>query len=402
MTSNEATAITKTVSDERRAGLLDRAVALQPLLRAHAQKMDAGRLITDEVNDALVEAGMFRLLTPARLGGCEAGLRAAVEVVATLGEADGSVAWLVGVGNSTAALFSRVSESAQRAVFGFDPGARLAGSLTPATATRVPGGVRISGRWANASGANHASWATIAAMVFADDGNIIDAVVTIVPLSDLRIEDTWHTVGMRATASNTLIGENVFVPEHMVVSVAQLSADSVPASMEDSTSRLPLSTLATLMLAAPLLGIGCAAVNLAVEKAPGKAVSQTSYVRQSDSVGVQIQLAEAAVKIKTAQLHVFDIAEEFDAAAARGGQVDYAVRAQARARAAYAASQVLEAIQIAMNVHGAGSFAESNRMQQYWRDANTAARHGSFNAVVGFEIYGKALMGLQERISAMV
>ena len=156
------------------------------------------------------------------------------------------------------------------------------------------------------------------------------------------------------------------------------------------------------MLVAPLLGMGRAAVNLAVDKAHGRAVSQTSYVRQCDSVGVQIQVAEAAVKVKTAQLHVFDLADEFDAAAARGGQVDYAVRAQARARAAYAASQVLDAIQIAVNVHGAGSFAESSRMQQYWRDANTAARHGSLNAIVGFEIYGKALLGLHERISAMV
>ena len=402
MTRSEATAVTKTVSDERRAELVARAVGLQPLLRAHAHEMDAGRLLTDEVNDALVEAGMFRLLTPARLGGFQAGLRAAVEVVATLGEADGSVAWLVGVGSSVAAMFSRVSESAQSTVFGDDPGARLAGCLTPATATRAPGGIRISGRWASASGANHASWATIAAMVLADDGNVVDAVVAIVPLSDLRIEDTWHTVGMRATASNTLIGENVFVPEHMVVSVAQLTADSGPASVEDSAPRPPLSTLGALMLVAPLLGMGRAAVNLAVDKAHGRAVSQTSYVRQCDSVGVQIQVAEAAVKVKTAQLHVFDLADEFDAAAARGGQVDYAVRAQARARAAYAASQVLDAIQIAVNVHGAGSFAESSRMQQYWRDANTAARHGSLNAIVGFEIYGKALLGLHERISAMV
>ena len=66
--------------------------------------MDAERRISDEVNTALVEAGLFRLLTPRRLGGYESGLRTAVEVTATLGAADGSTAWLVGIGTGAAWL----------------------------------------------------------------------------------------------------------------------------------------------------------------------------------------------------------------------------------------------------------------------------------------------------------
>jgi hypothetical protein len=44
--------------------------------------------------------------------------------------------------------------------------------------------------------------------------------------------------------------------------------------------------------------------------------------------------------------------------------------------------QALEAIHTLLNVHGAGNFAEKNRMQQYRRNANTAARHPGLNAVV--------------------
>ena len=47
----------------------------------------------------------------------------------------------------------------------------------------------------------------------------------------------------------------------------------------------------------------------------------------------------------------------------------------------YAAQQALEAIHTLLHVHGAGGFAEKNRMQQYRRDANTAARHPGLNAV---------------------
>jgi alkylation response protein AidB-like acyl-CoA dehydrogenase len=63
---------------------------------------------------------------------------------------------------------------------------------------------------------------------------------------------------------------------------------------------------------------------------------------------------------------------------------------------------VVDAMTILVNVHGAGSFAKSNRMQQYWRDANIAARHPGLNAMIGYEIYGKALLGVEERIGRLV
>jgi alkylation response protein AidB-like acyl-CoA dehydrogenase len=55
-----------------------------------------------------------------------------------------------------------------------------------------------------------------------------------------------------------------------------------------------------------------------------------------------------------------------------------------------------------LNVHGAGSFAEKDRMQQYRRDANTAARHPGLNAVVGREVDGKSLQAVEGRISPVV
>ena len=50
----------------------------------------------------------------------------------------------------------------------------------------------------------------------------------------------------------------------------------------------------------------------------------------------------------------------------RGGHPNrgYADRARSRAMGGYAAQQALEAIHTLLNVHGAGGFAEKNRMQQ--------------------------------------
>jgi alkylation response protein AidB-like acyl-CoA dehydrogenase len=119
-------------------------------------------------------------------------------------------------------------------------------------------------------------------------------------------------------------------------------------------------------------------------------------------VGVQTDIARAALILETARLHAAGAADELDTAASRGEQIDYAARGRLRAQYGYAAQQVLEAIHILLNVHGAGSFAEASPMQQYWRDANTAARHAGLNATVGYETYGKSLLGVEERIGGLV
>jgi alkylation response protein AidB-like acyl-CoA dehydrogenase len=72
------------------------------------------------------------------------------------------------------------------------------------------------------------------------------------------------------------------------------------------------------------------------------------------------------------------------------------------AQAGCAAHQVLEAIQILVNLHGGGRFAESSPMQQFWRDANTAARHTALNAIIGYKVYPKALLGVDEVVTRMI
>lgn len=104
----------------------------------------------------------------------------------------------------------------------------------------------------------------------------------------------------------------------------------------------------------------------------------------------------------TSHLQEYSAADELDAAVARGEQVSYRMRTELRAQAGYAAHQALVAIQIRVNVDGADSFAESSPMQQFWRDANTAARHTALNTIIRYKVYGKALLGVDEVATRMV
>jgi 3-hydroxy-9,10-secoandrosta-1,3,5(10)-triene-9,17-dione monooxygenase len=386
-----------------RQELVERARALQPLLRENAAEGELLRRLPGTVSDALREAGMFRLLTPRRFGGYAIDLRTVIEVTETLGEADGSASWLVSVGSVAAWMIGHLcSAQAQAEIFGLSHDVRAAGVSAPGSARRADGGVRISGRWSYASGAYHADWALLAALVSDGSEEAEDEMFCVVPAKQLQLEKTWYTAGMRATGSDSWVAEDVFVPYYRTIPMSTIADEVQRVAGHESLFRLPFQTVATLALVGPLLGLGKAALELVIEKAPTKAMNGTSVSRQSESVGVQIQIAQAALGLRTARLHACDIAAALDEAASQGQLVTYPSCAQIRAQLGYAAQQVLDAISVLVNVHGAGSFAESNRLQQYWRDANTAARHADLQPVVGYEVYGKSLLGIQERISAAV
>jgi hypothetical protein len=102
----------------------------------------------------------------------------------------------------------------------------------------------------------------------------------------------------------------------------------------------------------------------------------------------------------TSHLREYSAADELDAAVARGEQGSYRMRTEMRAQAGDAGHQVLEAIQVLVNVHGAGQL---RRIQPHATVlARNAARHAALNSIIGYKVYGKALLGIDEVITPMV
>jgi len=364
-----------------------------------ASSGEINRRLDDDVIAGLSAAGFFRLRTPTRFGGYWADLRTVLEITEVLGAADGSAAWAIGIAATATWMTSLGSARAQQEIFGSGPDARVAGSGHPTVARRVDGGLVIGGRWPYASGSPHANWALLGATVVNDAGEPVDAYLCLVPASEVRLEDTWHVVGMRGTGSNTWVAEDLFVPEHRLIAVAEAADPTEVIAGPPPT--LPNAPVATLTLLGPLLGLGEAVLSAVIAGAD-KSMHHTVFARQRDSVGVQVQVAEAALALRTARLNAYDIADTLDSAARAGTTVAYRERAELRAAFGYAAQQVLTAINGLLNVHGSAAFAESSLLQRYWRDANTGARHAGLNAMVGYEVLGKELLGVPERISPMV
>src|SRR5260370_26343886 len=112
--------------------LLEAVRALAPLVEAERARLDRERALSPGLVDALVEAGLFRLWTPRRLGGAELDPVAGLRVIAAVGALDGSGGWNVMVASTHGFLAGRLPAAAARGGFGD----RRAGVARP----REPGG----------------------------------------------------------------------------------------------------------------------------------------------------------------------------------------------------------------------------------------------------------------------
>lgn len=387
--------------------LVRRARELQPLLRKNAVQTDRERRSAEENIVALDAAGLFHILLPRRYGGFGAPVRTHLEVAAALAEACPATAWvqnLIGVCNWFASL---LPERAQDEIFKANPKARVAGVFTPSTQSRrkdVEGGLVVSGKWYYASGCLHADWGLIGLTEQDVDGKVIDQFIAFVPMSELSIEDTWHTVGMRGSGSACLVADDVFVPRHRMYSVPKILSWDYPTEFQgrEAGSSAAFVPVAALILAGPQLGMARAALEYVVSSAGKRAVTYTAYTRQADSTAFQLQIAEAAMKIETAHLHVLRACDEVQRYAQANQFPDYKTRARMRGDTAYGIRHALEALNLLMAAHGSGGFAESSPMQRWWRDANTAAGHAVGLPAVAMEIYGKSLLGVDTMVTPLV
>ena len=379
--------------------------AARPVVARNAAQGAADRRIPEESLDALAKAGVFRLMVPKRYGGYEGNMAALLEAGAAVAEADGAAGWFAGLSQVGAWAAGLLSSEAQDDVFGSEADVPLCGSIAPVGAGRpVNGGFRVSGRWGYVSGSLHARWALLGfATPPQDERGGPGLYMALVPMAHLDLHDTWRAAGLRGTGSNTLTCEGVFVPGYRVMSQRAAAEGRYPTEFKDEAARhLAWYATLTLVLVGPLLGIAQAALGHVTSAAAHKAIAATQFRLQADSVGFQIQLAEAAMRIDSARLHAYRAAEEMDALAALRVLPDYTARARIRADAAVAARYATDAIALLIDAHGSSGFADDSPLQRMWRDANVGASHALLNRGVNAEIYGKALLNLENNVSPVV
>ena len=85
-----------------------------------------------------------------------------------------------------------------------------------------------SGAWAWASAWLHATWGLVGVLDKDAAGEVTEHQLALIPMSELAVEDTWFVAGMKGTGSNTLVADEVFVPDHRLLSVPKGDRERVP------------------------------------------------------------------------------------------------------------------------------------------------------------------------------
>lgn len=379
-----------------REQLVQRASELVPVLQKNATWAEENRRLHDDSIEALAEAGMFKLRVPRRYGGYEADTRTLVDIASELGRGDGSTSWVTSVYWIPTWMTCLFPDHVQDEVFA-TPDVRICGTLSPsAIAAPADGGIVVNGKWGFISGAHHAHWQEVIAVLVPTEGEPYP-VMALVPLSDLLIVDDWHTSGLKATGSVSTVAKDLFIPQDRVVPLpAVLMGQSASKLNADSAIyRPPLLPVASASSVGTLVGMARAGRDAFFRRLPDRKITYTNYTSQAEAPVTHLQVAEAQLKVDQAEFHAHRLSTLVDTKGVEGTAWKMEERAQARADLGAVVRLAKEAVDIYATASGGSSIYLDLPIQRILRDVNAVNQHALMHPNTNAELYGRVLCGLE-------
>lgn len=364
------------------ATMIDRFERIRPLLAEQSGRLDADRRLSDEAFRALSEAGFFRLLLPAQLGGCGLSPLDFMTVVEHAAAFDGTIGWLVGNGGGMSRAGGYLTLEAARAVF-VSPSAFIASS-TGAIGKAVPekGGYRITGRWPFASGAPHATTFAPLCEICDGSGRIV---LAFLPRGAVNLIDNWHVSGMRGSGSWDFEADNVFLPAEFV---CDLQPNPTQAGI---VYRLPGVSAFVWTVATVPLGIAKGAIDALISVSAGHRRLGVS-VPVAERELVQAQIGRCLASCRAAGAYLRSAMSDLCASVESEGTDLVAARINYRLACSHAAEVAVGAVLRVNDMIGARSLAESQPFERRERDVRAAAKHIAMSAEQ-FVIGGRHALG---------
>ncbi|OBH30743.1 acyl-CoA dehydrogenase [Mycobacterium sp. E342] len=386
------------VDDRQLRGITDDFVAR---LAERADEAERLRRLPAATVDEFRRTELFRLLLPARFGGIQASFPELLQPIRRMAHGCASSAWTLGFYALHNWMLSLFDMRAQEEVFASGPVLAPAPLAPTGRGTPADGGVRLTGRWSWATGAMDADWVMVGALIERPDR--IDPALVLVPADQVEVVDTWHTAGMRGTGSLDIVVTDVLVPEHHMVSVADIYSGTAPGARahDAPTYRWPMVPALALVASMPVLGAAERVTELFAERLGGRVLAY-SGAAQKDQPAAQIRLASARVRLRALRALVDETAGGIEDLVVRGKRVSRAVRAEARLAAAHTVHESKVIIADLVEASGASAQFLSNPMQRFKRDVDIASGHVVFDYDVSRELAGALAIGAKISPIAMV
>ena len=378
--------------------LVQRAREMVPYLQEMAPRHEADRVIAKETVAKMQEAGFFRVLQPKRWGGYEMDPQVFFDIQTTLAEGCMSTAWIYGViavHNWQIALFDL---KAQEDIWKDDTSVLIASSYMPVGKVEpVEGGFKFSGRWAFSSGCDHCDWVFLGGVVPPTEANPNpDYRTFLVPRSDFKVIDTWHTFGLKGTGSNDIVVENAFVPEYRTHSSLDgfrgtnpgIDSKTIPLYM------IPFGQLFPRAVSGSTIGATQGAIN-AYRDVASKRIGTNTGSKTAEDPHAQMAVARAQALVDQLKLRLKDIFDQLMTDARAGQPTDMTKRIQYRYESAAVPEQCLAEVLELQKMCGGRAIFTNSPLQRFVLDILAGRAHVANNPYQFGRNYGGVQLGLE-------
>lgn len=364
--------------------ILSSAAEVTEVAARHAADADHDRRLTKDVVEALLGAGFARHFVPARHGGSAGRFSELIGALQTVAEECTSAAWCGMIFATSARMAGYLPEDGRQEIWNDGPDTAVAAAFVPAGhVTKDAAGWRLSGEWSFLSGVDHSDWALLCGTV-AVDGRPTRRFFA-VPRRDYRIKDVWFTVGMRGTGSNTVLLDDVSVPEHRSFGDGALM-NGQGGNLGSPCHDVPLLAVAPPLFAAPAVG----AVRGALRRWSRWGADNKGDRGLSASLDARSQevLTRSSAEADIAQLLLERAGRVADAGAVTPGEAVRSAR-----DAAVAAEIAVSAVDRLFRASGSRAQAQTHPLQRSWRDVSAVASHAALRFERNSEHYARHVWG---------
>lgn len=370
-----------------------REIASGVLAPSAAQNDKAGRFSSEAV-ESLGKSGLLGLMLPAEVGGSGLGPRALAAVIATLAEADASVAMVYlmhilgtaaissarsNAASAVAPILREISAGRHLSTLAFSEAGSRSHFWAPVSrAHRNGNGVRISAKKSWVTSAGHAH-SYIVSSLAPEGAGPTDSTLYLVPAATrgLSVAGPWDGLGLRANASAPITLENCEVPLNF--------------QLTDDGAGFP----AMLNVVLPLFNLGTAAVALGLCRAAVAGTASHLKGAKFEHLGLSLgeSLPTLRAQLATMQMDTDGLSARIDDLVDHLEKPRDTTMLRVLETKAAAGDVAISVTSTAMRVCGGAAFSRHLSIERLFRDAHAGAVMAPTGDVLR-EFIGKSLLGI--------
>ena len=381
------------------AELIFRANAMRDALRSAQAQAEAAGNISPQMNQAMVDAGFYRVIQPRVFGGYGFDLPTYVKLVTAVARGCPETAWVLSLVLGHVHQLATYPVQAQQEAYGATGDFRAPEVAAPqGKGVAVAGGYRVTGAWDYASGCAHATHILLTFTLVDGSAGAAPMRMGLFNRDDYQIVRNWDVIGMQGTGSDRVIMEDVFVPMHRTKVYPPINLTLSPEIYADSPLfHGPTRPFIITESASVIVGAAEGALDLYEESfRTRKATGPTGAARQ-ELAEYQLNFGRCRALVDTAKAALLQTANDYMAIARVTCATGEACSDEDARRLTLVILQSIhlahEAVDIIFRTVGTAAARKDSMLGRYWRNIGVLRGHLAHQSDSASVNYGRAHFG---------